>query len=50
MLIETCKLNGVDPRAWLADISARIADHSAKRIGELLPWNWKIADDLKAAA
>jgi transposase len=50
-LIETCKLNDVDPRAWLADILARIADHPAKRIGELLPWNWKIADaGLKAAA
>ena len=33
-LIETCKLNDVDPRAWLADILARIADHPAKRIGE----------------
>jgi len=50
-LIETCKLNDVDPRAWLADVLARIADHPAKRIAELLPWNWKIAGtDLKAAA
>ena len=50
-LIETCKLNDVDPRAWLADILARIADHPAKRIRELLPWNWKIAGAaLKAAA
>jgi len=40
-LIETCKLNDVDPRAWLADILTRIADHPAKRIAELLPWNWK---------
>jgi transposase len=40
-LIETCKLNDVDPRAWLADVLARIADHPAKRIAELLPWNWK---------
>jgi transposase len=47
-LIETCKLNGVDPRAWLADVLARIADHSAKRITELLPWNWK-ASPLAAA-
>ena len=38
-LIETCKLNGVDPRAWLADVLARIADHPAKRITELLPWH-----------
>ena len=42
-LIETCKLNDVDPRAWLADVLARIADHPAKRIAELLPWNWKAA-------
>jgi transposase len=40
-LIETCKLNDVDPRAWLADVLARIADHPARRIAELLPWNWK---------
>ena len=40
-LIETCKLNSVDPRAWLADILARIADHPAKRITELLPWRWR---------
>ena len=40
-LIETCKLNSVDPRAWLADILARIADHPAKRITELLPWHWR---------
>jgi len=38
-LIETAKLNGVDPRAWLADNLARIADHKINRIDELLPWN-----------
>jgi transposase len=42
-LIETAKLNDVDPRAWLADVLARIADHPANRIAELLPWNWKAA-------
>lgn len=42
-LIETCRLNGVDPRAWLADVLARIADHPAHRITELLPWNWQAA-------
>ena len=40
-LIETCKLNEIDPRAWLADVLARLADHPAQRVGELLPWNWK---------
>lgn len=42
-LIETCKLNDVDPRAWLADVLARIADHPASRIAVLLPWSWKAA-------
>ncbi len=40
-LIETAKLNDVDPRAWLADLLQRLADHPAKRLAELLPWNWK---------
>jgi transposase len=40
-LIATAKLNEVDPRAWLADVLARIADHPASRLHELLPWNWK---------
>jgi transposase len=40
-LIETAKLNGVDPQAWLADVLARIADHPAKRLTDLLPWNWR---------
>jgi transposase len=38
-LVETAKLNGVDPQAWLADVLARLADHPAKRITDLLPWN-----------
>lgn len=41
-LIETAKLNDVDPQAWLADILARLQDHPATRIAELLPWNWKL--------
>ena len=41
MLIETAKLNDVDPQAWLADVLARLPDHPAKRLDELLPWNWK---------
>jgi transposase len=40
-LTETAKLNHIDPRAWLADVLARIADHPAKRVADLLPWNWK---------
>jgi hypothetical protein len=38
-LIVTAKLNDVDPRAWLADVLRRIADHPARRLDELLPWN-----------
>jgi transposase len=38
-LIVTAKLNGLDPRAWLADVLRRIADHPASRLHELLPWN-----------
>ena len=48
-LIVSAKMNDVDPQAWLADVLARIADHPAKRIAELLPWNWKTAR-LKARA
>ncbi len=39
-LIVTAKLNDVDPRAWLADVLARIADHPVLRLHELLPWHW----------
>ena len=40
-LIETAKLNGVDPQAWLADVLGRINDHPASRLADLLPWNWR---------
>ena len=39
-LIETAKLNGVYPQAWLTDILSRIADHKINRIDELLPWRY----------
>lgn len=38
-LIETAKLNDVDPHAWLADTLARIPDYKITRIDELVPWN-----------
>jgi transposase len=41
-LIATAKLNDINPQAWLADVLARIADHPASRLQELLPWNWKL--------
>jgi transposase len=39
-VIETAKMNGLDPQAYLADILARIHDHKINRLDELLPWNW----------
>ena len=38
-LIETAKLNGVDPQAWLADTLARIPDTKINKVDELLPWH-----------
>jgi transposase len=50
-LMETCKLNGVDPRAWLTHVLARLATHPAKQIHELLPWHWAAAQlETKIAA
>jgi hypothetical protein len=40
-VIETAKLNGLDPQAYLADVLDRIHDHMANKLDELLPWNWK---------
>ena len=42
-LVETARLNNVDPEAWLADVISRIADHPIKRVDEFLPWNWTAA-------
>jgi transposase len=49
-LIESAKLNGLNPQHYLADVLARIADHPARRIAELLPWNWQPIDATRAAA
>jgi transposase len=40
-LIQTAKLNYVDPQAWLADVLGKIADTAQTRLAELLPWNWR---------
>jgi len=49
-LIVTAKLNDIDPQAWLADVLARIAEHPAHRIDELLPWSWRSLSPTSQAA
>lgn len=45
-VIETCKLNGVEPQAYIADVIAKIAgDWPASRWDELMPWNWRRANE-----
>ena len=40
-LIETCKLNGVNPQAYFTDLLTRLVNGwSQKRVDELMPWNW----------
>ena len=40
-LIETAKMNDVDPEAWLTWVLQRLPDHKINRIDELMPWNWQ---------
>lgn len=50
-LIETCKLVGVDPYCYLADVITRIVDgHPQGRLDELLPWAYPVTPNLKAVA
>jgi len=39
-LIETAKLNDVDPQAWLTDVLGRIAEHTITKLDELMPWRY----------
>jgi len=50
-LIQTAKMNDVDPQAWLADVLAGIAGMTQGGLNELLPWNWHTdgADRRRAA-
>ena len=38
--IETAKLNGVDPQAWLTDVLGRISKHKITKLDELMPWRY----------
>ena len=50
-LIETCKLNGIDPHAYPADVITKIVNsHPNSRIDELLPWVHPATPVLKDAA
>ncbi len=49
-LIELAKINGIDPRVWLADELGRMPDHPAQRVSELLPWNWSPPETQALAA
>jgi len=47
-LIETAKMNDVDPEAWLTWVLERLPDHKINRIDELMPWVWKPENDPNA--
>ena len=49
-LVETAKMNGLDPQAWLTEVLHRIPEHPSNRIDQLLPWNCKPDSDLSDAA
>lgn len=49
-IIETAKMNGLDPQAYLTDVLDRIHDHKINRLDELLPWNWSPLVTISAEA
>jgi transposase len=40
-LIESAKLNSLNPQLYVADLLARIADYPARHVADLLPRNWQ---------
>lgn len=49
-LIVSCKMNDIDPQAWMAHVLARMPDITVSRLPELLPWNWKAQQKAVKAA
>lgn len=49
-LIETAKMNGLNPEGYLRDVLTRVAEHPAKRLADLLPWNWMPTGGAEQAA
>jgi len=50
-LIQTARLNFVDPEAWLRDVLTGIADgHPANRVCELAPWCWNTGPNQSASS
>jgi transposase len=50
-LIETCKLNSVNPEAYFTDVLTRLVNNwPNRRLAELLPWHWKATHNQAAAA
>jgi transposase len=43
-IIQTARLNGVDPEGYLRNVIGRIAAHPSNRVAELLPWNIQLAE------
>ncbi len=39
-IAETCRMNGINPQTYLADVLGRIAEHPINQIDTLLPWHW----------
>jgi len=48
-LIVTAKMNDIDPQAWHADVIARLANTTASRVPDLLPWNWQTSERQRGA-
>jgi len=42
-LVETAKLNKIDPQAGLSHVIKKIADYPTKKIDDFLPWNFELA-------